>query len=115
MSKIYFTLTGTRYYFGSDFLEPGMKLQMEKEPDNEYDKEAILVRQKGLGKIGYVANSPYTVLGESASAGRLYDKIGDKATGKVVLVTSQGVLCKLSKKSLLDWKKKEKESSFSVN
>ena len=26
--------------------------------DNEYDKEAIQVKVKGLGKIGYVANSP---------------------------------------------------------
>ena len=45
--------------------------------DNEYDKEAIKVTYEGLGKIGYVANSSYTVIGESMSAGRLYDKIGD--------------------------------------
>ena len=47
-----------------------------------------------------MANSTYTVLGESMSAGRLYDKIGDKAEGKVVLVTERGVLCKVCKKSL---------------
>lgn len=45
MSKVYFTLTGTKYYFGNDFL-----------------------------KKGY---------------------------GKVVLVTSSGVICKVCKKSLL--------------
>ena len=39
-------------------------------------------------------------IGESMSAGRLYDKIGDKAEGKVVLVTERGVLCKVCKKSL---------------
>ena len=77
-----------------------MKIELEKEPDNEYDKEAILIKLEGLGKIGYVANSPYTVLGDSMSAGRLYDKIGDKAEGKVVLVTERGVLCKVCKKSL---------------
>ena len=32
----------------------------------------------------YVANSPYTVAGESYSAGRLYDKIGDTAEGTVL-------------------------------
>lgn len=101
MAKIYFTLTGTRHYMGSDFLEPGMKICLEKEPDNEYDKEAIQIKVKGLGKIGYVANSPYTVLGDSMSAGRIYDKIGDHAKGKVVLVTSHGVLCKLCKKSII--------------
>ena len=75
MEKVFITVTGTRHYFGSEFLEKDMKLFLEKEPDNEYDKEAIQVLCEGLGKIGYVANSPYTVLGESFSAGRLYDKI----------------------------------------
>ena len=87
MGKVYFTLTGTKHYYGNDFLKPGMKLILEKEPDNEYDKEAILVKLEGIGKLGYVANSPYTVLGDSMSAGRLYDRIGEKAYGKVILVT----------------------------
>ena len=100
MAKVYFTLTGTKHYYGSEFLEPGMKLQLEKEPDNEYDKEAILVKVDGIGKVGYVANSSYTVLGDSMSAGRLYDRIGKKAKAKVVLVTPKGILCKLAKKSL---------------
>lgn len=104
MRKIYFTLTGTKHYFGDKFLEPGMKLQLKKEPENEYDKEAILVTVEGLGKIGYVANSPYTVIGESMSAGRVYDKIGDTATGEVVFVTTQGILCKVCKKSLINKK-----------
>lgn len=76
MAKIFITLTGTKHYFGNDFLEKGMKIRLEKEPDNEYDKEAIKVTYEGLGKIGYVANSSYTVIGESMSAGRLYDKMG---------------------------------------
>ena len=29
------------------------------------------------------------------SAGRLYDRIGDKAKGKVVFVTDVGVICKI--------------------
>lgn len=98
--KVFFTLTGTKHYFGDEFLKPGMKVQLKKEPENEYDKEAILVTVEGLGKIGYVANSPYTVIGESMSAGRVYDKIGDTAVGKVVFVTTQGVLCRVCKKSL---------------
>ena len=61
-------------------LEQKMKVKLVKEPDNEYDKEAIKVEMPGIGHIGYVANSPYTVVGESYSAGRLYDKIGDTAT-----------------------------------
>ena len=99
--KNYFTLTGTKYYFGDDFLKAGMKLQLKKEPDNDADKEAICVSIEGLGKIGYVANSPYTVIGESMSAGRLYDKIADTAKGEVVFVTDKGILCRVFGKSLL--------------
>ena len=91
--KVWFTLTGTRHYLGQDFLEKGMKVRLEKEPDNKVDREAIKVTFKGLGHIGYVANSPYTIIGESWSAGRLYDKIGEKAKGKVFMVMGKGVLC----------------------
>ncbi len=95
MKETYFTLTGMNHYFGSDFLKKGMKIKLIKEPKNEYDKEAIRVELKGLGKIGYVANSPYTVIGESKSAGRLYDDFKKKAKGKVVLITPRGALCEL--------------------
>jgi len=95
MKEIYFTIAGTNHYFGSDFMKQGMKVKLIKEPDNEHDREAIRVELKGLGKVGYVANSPYTVLGESMSAGRIYDRIGDEAKGKILIVTSRGVVCQL--------------------
>ena len=68
---------------------------LKKEKDNEYDKEAISINLPGLGKIGYVANSPYTVLGESYSAGRLYDKISEEASGKVKFKLDKGIICEL--------------------
>lgn len=83
MADIYFTITGTNHYYGQDFLEPKMEVKLVKEFNNEVDKEAIKVELPGLRQIGYVANSPYTVQGESYSAGRLYDKIGDTAEGRV--------------------------------
>lgn len=89
MSKIYFTLTGTKHYFGKELFE-------------------------GLGKIGYVANSSYTVIGDSMSAGRIYDKIGDTAKAKVVLVTEYGTICRLSKKSLLENKKKLEKQEIEI-
>ena len=67
---------------------------------NKTEFREIKVTYEGLGKIGYVANSSYTVIGESMSAGRLYDKIGDTAYAKVVLVTPAGTICKICKKSL---------------
>ena len=96
MEEMYFTIAGCSYYYGTQFMEKGMKVKLEKEPDNPYDKEAIQVKIKGLGKVGYVANSPYTVQGESMSAGRLYDKIGDKAKGRIVFVVGGTAVCRVT-------------------
>lgn len=95
MQTIYFTITATNFFFGMDFFKPDMVVILEKEPTNPHDREAILVKMSGLGAVGYVANSTHTVLGESMSAGRLYDKIGDTATGIVRYVLPQGVVCEL--------------------
>ena len=95
MKRFYFTLTGTSHYYGMEFIKKGMKLKLVKEPDNEYDKEAIKVEMKGLGRIGYVANSARTVLGDCCSAGRLYDHMGKKAKAKVIIKTERGVICEL--------------------
>ena len=99
--KVYITVTGTGHYLGDDFLEKGTRVLLVKDPDNKYDREAIRVEMDGLGKIGYVANSTYTVLGECFSAGRLYDRIGDRAVAKVKLPTPKGVICAVRKKDLL--------------
>lgn len=95
MEKIYFTIAGTKHHYGQEFFEPKQEVKLTKEPDNEFDKEAIKVEMDGLGLVGYVANSPFTVQGESMSAGRLYDRIGDTAKGVVKYVLPQGVLCEL--------------------
>ena len=79
MGKMYFTIAGTKHHYGQEYFEPKMEVKLVKEPDNEFDKEAIKVEMDGLGLVGYVANSPYTVQGDSMSAGRLYDRIGDTA------------------------------------
>ena len=96
MEEMYFTIAGCSHYYGTQFMEKGMKVKLVKEPDNEYDKEEIQVKIKGLGKVGYVANSPYTVQGESMSAGRLYDKIGDKAKGRIVFVIGGTAVCRIT-------------------
>jgi len=99
MDKIYFTIAGTKHNYGQEFFEVKQEVRLIKEPDNEFDKEAIKVEMDGLGLVGYVANSPFTVQGESMSAGRLYDRIGDTAKGVVKYVLPQGVLCELVQES----------------
>ena len=92
---IYFTITGLMRLPDTEFIKPDMTVTLEKEPDNEWDKEAIKVNMAGLGHIGYVANSVRTVVGESYSAGRLYDKIGDTAEGKVLYNMGNAIVCVL--------------------
>lgn len=70
--------------------------------------EAIKVEMPGIALIGYVANSPYTVMGESFSAGRLYDRIGDTAKGTVLYVFSKGVLCVLNAEDVVTDKRLER-------
>ena len=93
MKTIYFTITGMNYYYGTDVV----KKDLFQIPEGEikYDKEAILVKVDGLGAIGHVANSVNTVLGESYSAGRIYDRFKKRAKGKVVVVTERGAVCEL--------------------
>ena len=98
-NKIYFTIAGMNHYYGQTFLQPGMTVDLIKEPENKNDPEAIRVEMEGLGKVGYVANSVHTVIGASHSAGRLYDKISDTACGTILYVLPNGVLCRLNEEN----------------
>lgn len=58
-----------------------MVLNLVREPDNEFDRDAIAVLYCGR-KVGYVANSPNTVCSLTTSASEL--KIGDNAYAEYV-------------------------------
>ena len=83
MKEVYITVTGTLYRYGTEMVEKGDILYLKKDTNNEYDTESIQVNHIPFGKIGYVANSVQTVIGECMSAGRLYDKIGQTAEAVV--------------------------------
>ena len=51
------------YVLAPEGLKPGMKVKLVKEPDNAYDAEVVKVIMKGVGQVGYIANSVYTVKG----------------------------------------------------
>lgn len=93
--EMYVTVTGMNHYYGSDFVEKCMMFTLEKDYDNDFDKEAIAVKLEPLGTIGYVANSTHTVIGDCMSAGRLYDKIGETAQAVVLFNLPNGVVCKV--------------------
>jgi hypothetical protein len=98
MEKDYITITGTEYYFGNIVFKVGDVISCEKEFDNDYDEEAIKVMIKAFGKVGYVANSSRTVAKGTKSAGRIYDKVGDKFYAKVRFVTGASVIVEVLKR-----------------
>ena len=69
-----FTITGRQFYRNKINLTLGLPLKLVKEPDNEFDKDAIAVYAQDK-KIGYVANKGYTKYELTSSASELKDKI----------------------------------------
>lgn len=72
-----FTIAGTYYHNNID-ITPGMPLKLVKEPENEFDRDAIAV-YAGDVKIGYVANSASTKHELTSSSSELKDNIHDTA------------------------------------
>lgn len=105
MEQVYITITGMNHKYGADFVVPQMvgimKVYLEKEPNNKHDKEAIVAEVPGLGKIGYVANSTHTVIGDCYSAGRLYDRIGQAAIATVEYKLDNALVCSIDNGSII--------------
>ena len=83
-----FTITGTDFYEASKKLNPGVPLKLVKEPDNEFDSDAIAVYIKDE-KVGYVANNEYTKYELTSSASELQDKISDIEEGEYLFYLSR--------------------------
>ena len=45
--RIYFTIAGTKHHHGSGFMEPDMRVTLEKEPEKGFDYRKITIT--GLG------------------------------------------------------------------
>lgn len=91
----YFAVVGCKNYYGAQILKPGMPVQLIKDPDNEYDGEAIAVSIIPIGKVGYVANSTHTVPRGCCSAGRIYDTFGEHAFGVIRFVMQDTAIAEL--------------------
>ncbi len=93
MDTVHFiTITGIDHYYGKTPFEIGRIARLSKEPENPHDPEAIRVELPVIGTIGYVANSTNTVYRGTASAGRIYDKMGDYAFARVFFVTHSSAI-----------------------
>jgi len=96
IEPIYIAVTGTNHYFGTDFIKIGYPLRFVKEPANPVDQEAIRAELPLIGKVGYVANSTYTVPRGCRSAGRIYDTFDQAFFGVARFVMKDTVIVELT-------------------
>lgn len=92
MKNIFITITGQNNYLGMKPFKVGRIVKIVKEPENQYDQDAIRVELPFIDTIGYVANSVNTVFAGTCSAGKLYDKIDDYAYAEVMFITHSSVI-----------------------
>lgn len=88
-------IAGTSHIVGIEDLEPhlkvGDKLDFFREPDNVYDKEAIVIKTLNGVKIGYVPKQDNVVFARLMDAGKLlFGRISAKETkGKWLKINIQ--------------------------
>lgn len=93
--ELYITITGLNHYAGMRPFHIGALVALLKEPQNPCDVEAIMATMPLLGKVGYVANSPYTTAAGCVSAGRLYDKVPEECAAVVRFMTDTKVIARV--------------------
>ena len=79
----YTHVAGTSFIEGIEELEPHLqideKLSFFREPDNQYDKRAIVIKNSDGIKIGYVPKKDNAIFSRLMDAGKLlYGRIVDK-------------------------------------
>ena len=95
MKEHYITITGMNHYYDMKPFKIGKRLKCIKEPDNDYDDEAIKVVLKHVGTVGYVANSVYTVIKGTNSAGYIAHLVNKSFIVEVMFITGSRVICKV--------------------
>lgn len=95
MAKQYVTIAGFSKFYGLIPFEEGQVVYLRKEPENLHDAEAIAVHLPYVGIVGYLANSPRSVVRGTMSAGRLYDRVSNETVARVLFITESYVICKL--------------------
>lgn len=76
-------IAGTTHIDNIDILEPklteGVEVQFFREPKNQYDAKAIVVRDKDGNKLGYIPRDKNEILSRLMDAGKLlYGKVKTK-------------------------------------
>jgi hypothetical protein len=95
MDDLFVTITGMQHYMGKTVLKPGVLVLLVKEPDNDYDDNAIRVDLVPAGCVGYVANSPHTVIEGTMSTNRVYDSMARACFARVMFAKGGFIVARL--------------------
>ena len=98
--SIFISIVGLNHYYGSQIFSIDQILKLKKDYENKYDDEAIQVELENVGKVGYVANSPYTVARGTRSAGRIYDTFEEILYCKVTFILKDTVIAEITDPTL---------------
>ncbi|MDQ0362163.1 hypothetical protein [Breznakia pachnodae] len=92
MEQTYLTIVGVQMSLGISIFRVNGEFHLEKDIDNNYDDEAICVKNKDGIIVGYIANSINTVSKGTKSAGRVYDTIEDNQKVRVRFIVDKRVI-----------------------
>lgn len=114
MQDIYTAIIQTGPNKSKRILNLGDEVILIKEPDNNFDSEAISCILPSLGKIGYVVNNFRTLPIGCFSAGRIYDmfKVGIFAETKFMFHNVSILKLNLESRNILNDIYKTSFSSF---
>lgn len=91
----YITIVATNKFFGTEIFKVGQILTGIKEPENNFDSEAIKVVTESEIPCGYIANSVHTVAKGCRSAGRIYDTFENRMKMKVLFIVKNVVIAEI--------------------
>lgn len=100
--ELYITIAGIDNYFGMRPFKVALLLTLKKDRGNSHDDEAIEVIAPLLGRVGYVANSSYTTVAGTISAGRLYDRIPNECVAVVRFISEDKIIARVFPDKKLD-------------
>ena len=95
MKEYYITITGFNHYYGQKPFKIGKRVKCIKEPENDFDEEAIRVVLKHIGTVGYVANSVFTVARGTSSAGAIAHMVHRTFLAEVMFMTNSKIICRV--------------------
>ncbi|MCQ2964789.1 MAG: hypothetical protein MJ203_04405 [archaeon] len=111
-NDIFITINAFNKFHGIKPFKIGSILKLVKEPENNYDCEAIAVELRYAGKSGYVANSVNTVIKGTMSGGRVYDKILDEDYAQVKFISNDSIIAKILTSEEIDEFRKDPDNDL---